>query len=597
MTRAATAKLRVYPALAGLGLIGALALGRPELAALAAPFAVLAGVGLALAQRPELRVHVELDRDRQLEDRTVSLELELAANARVDRLELLLKLPDGLVAEVPNPRVIRLAAGEQRELEVPVRCVHWGTYRVGEVLWRARDTFGLLVFEGSAGEPRPLKVYPSGETLQRLLQPLETQAFSGNQVARHRGEGIEFADLRPFTTGDRVRRVNWRATAKRGVPWVNEAHPERNTDVVLFLDTFAEARRSDTGTLDLGVRAAASFATHYLKEKDRVGLVSFGGVLNWLTAASGTTQLYRIVDSLLDAEILLSYAWKDLDVIPNADPAAARARHRPQPVARRAGRGLAARPAGPRLRPRRDRALAVFLRRGGSNRDRAARLPALASPPRRAPVAVRVARRSDRRMARRGAAGRDGGGGEGIQAPRPSRARLVTGVAALAAAAGLAAYPAVQDIDLRRLALALAGLAVVLLAAGLAARSGPVLGWGLAALGGEYAVLFAAQSHALDELTPLYAGAFFLVAELAFWSIEPRVPAWSEPGLVDRRLAYLAAVSAGAAAVAGLVVIVAAASGGGGAALEAIGVAATIGALGLVAVLVRRSATEVDSGP
>jgi len=56
VTRAATAKLRVYPALAGLGLIGALALGRPELAALAAPFAVLAGVGLALAQRPELRV-------------------------------------------------------------------------------------------------------------------------------------------------------------------------------------------------------------------------------------------------------------------------------------------------------------------------------------------------------------------------------------------------------------------------------------------------------------------------------------------------------------------------------------------------------------
>ena len=28
------------------------------------------------------------------------------------------------------------------------------------------------------------------------------------------------------------------------------------------------------------------------------------------------TQLYRIVDSLLDTEIVLNYAWKDLDVIP-----------------------------------------------------------------------------------------------------------------------------------------------------------------------------------------------------------------------------------------------------------------------------------------
>ena len=118
-----------------------------------------------------------------------------------------------------------------------------------------------------------------------------------------------------------------------------------------------------------------------------------------------------------------------------------------------------------------------------------------------------------------------------------------------------------QDIHLRRLALGLAGLAVALLAVGLARSLGAVLGWGLAALGGEYAVLFAAQSHALDELTPLYAGAFFLVAELAFWSIEPRVPAWSEPGLVERRLAYLAGVSAGAAAVAGLVLVVAAAVG------------------------------------
>lgn len=154
-----------------------------------------------------------------------------------------------------------------------------------------------------------------------------------------------------------------------------------------------------------------------------------------------------------------------------------------------------------------------------------------------------------------------------------------------------------QDIHLRWLALALGGIAVALLAAGIATRSGPVLGWALAALGGEYAVLFAAQGRALDELTPLYAGAFLLVAELAFWSIERRVSAWSEPGLAERRLARVAGACAGAAAVAGLVLVVAAASGGGGIALEAIGVAATIGALALVAVLIRRSATEVDSSP
>ena len=171
------------------------------------------------------------------------------------RLEVFVDLPRGLVAEEPNPILIRLARGERRELELPVRCVHWGVHEVGEVVWRAQDAYGFLVHEGRAGEARPLKVYPRGENVERLLRPLETQAFSGNQVARNRGEGIEFADLRPFTPGDRVRRVNWRATARRGEPWVNEMHPERNADVVLFLDTFAEARRDELGTLEAYITA------------------------------------------------------------------------------------------------------------------------------------------------------------------------------------------------------------------------------------------------------------------------------------------------------------------------------------------------------
>ena len=316
MTRSATGKLHVYVVLAGLGFLGGLTMGRPELVAIAAPFALFVAIALVAAKPPSVRASSEIARERQLEGRHVDLFLELSAERTVPRLEVFVDLPEALAAEAPNPILIRLARGEPRELEVPLRCVHWGAHEAGEVVWRARDPYGLLVYEGRAGRLHPLKVYPHGENVERLLRPLETQAFSGNQVARNRGEGIEFADLRPFTPGDRVRRVNWRATARRGQPWVNEMHPERNADVVLFLDTFAEARRDDLGTLDLGVRAAAALAALYLREKDRVGVVSFGGVLNWLTVTSGTTQLYRIVDSLLDAQIILSYAWKDLDVIP-----------------------------------------------------------------------------------------------------------------------------------------------------------------------------------------------------------------------------------------------------------------------------------------
>ena len=316
MTKAATPKLGAYAALAGAGLLAALVLGRPELAALAAPFAALLVVGLSLAEAPRVSAAFELEPERQVQGEAVNAEVELRAERHVPRLELLLDLPPELTAETPNPQLFALGYGERRELEHVLRCERWGAHRVGELVLRAHDTFGLFVFEQTLDLSKPVKVYPRGEALRQLLRPLETQPFAGNQLPRTRGEGIEFADLRPFVPGDRVRRVNWRATARRNEPWVNETHPERNTDVVIFLDTFAEARREGESTLDLAVHAAASLAVHYMREKDRVGLVAFGGVLNWLTASSGLVQLYRVLDSLLDAEIFLSYAWKDVSLLP-----------------------------------------------------------------------------------------------------------------------------------------------------------------------------------------------------------------------------------------------------------------------------------------
>ena len=70
------------------------------------------------------------------------------------------------------------------------------------------------------------------------------------------------------------------------------------------------------GTLDLAVRATAALADAYIHRRDRVGLVSFGGILRWLLPGMGTVQLYRIVDALLDTEIILSYYWTEIDVMP-----------------------------------------------------------------------------------------------------------------------------------------------------------------------------------------------------------------------------------------------------------------------------------------
>ena len=171
-------------------------------------------------------------------------------------------------------------------------------------------------WEGHAGGHHSLRIYPTEETLRTLVPALDTQVFAGNQVSRARGEGIEFADLREWRPGDRLRRVNWRATALRGSLWVNEQHLERNTDVVIFLDTFAEVREQARTTHLRAVRAATTLAHGYLQRKDRVGLVGFGGFVSWLVPQSGLRQLYAIVDRLLATEIVESYTRTGVILLP-----------------------------------------------------------------------------------------------------------------------------------------------------------------------------------------------------------------------------------------------------------------------------------------
>jgi len=290
-------RLAAYAALAAAGLVAGLAIGRVEPVALAAPF-VLALVAAVAGHEPRVSVRLSLDRDRALEGDEVTATVELSSTGGTERVEVLVPLPPELSVDGGPARALLLGAREERTVELRLRCERWGTFSIGPLLVRVRDTLGFRSWEGVAGDAQRLRVYPSEETLHSLVPPLETQVFAGNQVSRARGEGIEFADLREWQPGDRVRRVNWRATALRGSLWVNEQYPERNTDVVLFLDTFAEVRVEGRSTNDRAVRAAATLAHGYLQRKDRVGLVGFGGVLSWLVPESGTRQLYAIVDTL-----------------------------------------------------------------------------------------------------------------------------------------------------------------------------------------------------------------------------------------------------------------------------------------------------------
>ena len=310
MTRSATPKLAGYTGVAALALFLGLALRLPELIAVGAPFAALVAFALLVERPPRIDVRVTLGEERVVEGDEVDLELEVTSRRPA---ELFVPLSFGLeLVDGDNPSAV---SGDD-VVRLRVRADRWGAHLPGVVYLRTHDPFRIVRYETRLDRRVPLKAYPGPETLRTLARPLETQVFAGNQVARAKGDGIEFADLRQFARGDLVKRVNWRASARRGELWVNEYHPERNADVILFIDAFAEARDELGSTLDGTVRAAAAIAAHYLREKDRVGLVSFGGVFNWLLPSTGVLQQYRIVDALLDSRIVLNYAWKDIASIP-----------------------------------------------------------------------------------------------------------------------------------------------------------------------------------------------------------------------------------------------------------------------------------------
>jgi hypothetical protein len=118
-------------------------------------------------------------------------------------------------------------------------------------------------------------------------------------------------------------------------------------------------------------------------------------------------------------------------------------------------------------------------------------------------------------------------------------------------------------------------------------RSAPLLPCGFVGVGAAYAVFLSLRPGTVDARAPMVAAAFFIAAELSFWSIERRN--WhSERQVVVRRLALLVSAGLATAIVGGLLLLITS-ERGGGIGPEAAGVAAAVLTLVVIAALARRS--------
>jgi uncharacterized protein (DUF58 family) len=310
----ATPKLRGFVAVSVVAVVLALVLRQPSLVLVAAPFLLSLAAAVCLRREPEVDVRFRLSRTRVLEGDEVGATIVAATHGGPVLASFRLELPEQLRLSEPPPPA-RLRVGNPVTLTFQIGCDAWGAFRPGRVGMALHDPLRLFVWKKTLDQRVSLRAYPRVRSLGPPA-PARTQIFAGNHVARSRGEGFEFADLRPFAAGDRTRHINWRATARRREVWVNQFHPEQNADVFLFIDSFADERRADKALVEAAVRAAASLVDSYLSQRDRVGLISFGNGVQWLQPRAGNRQRYRLIEAMLETELVLSQTWQNLAILP-----------------------------------------------------------------------------------------------------------------------------------------------------------------------------------------------------------------------------------------------------------------------------------------
>ncbi len=137
-----------------------------------------------------------------------------------------------------------------------MRADTWGSHRLGAVNLSLRRPLGVTVWELVHDDSPSFNVLPSPEHLRQLLPPPASQSAAGVHISRLVGDGFDFAELRPFAAGDRLRDINWRASARSDQLQTNRRHPDRSGEVVLLLDTFADG----IGTASVTAQAALTRA-------------------------------------------------------------------------------------------------------------------------------------------------------------------------------------------------------------------------------------------------------------------------------------------------------------------------------------------------
>ena len=157
----------------------------------------------------------------------------------------------------------------------PMRCSQRGAFMFGPTNIRSGDLFGFFRREKKIDKIDNLLVYPRLVPLEKLGIP-SRQLFGDIRLKRHLFQDpVLTAGVRDYVSGDSLKRIHWKSTARLGRLQTKVYEPTTTVDISLFLDV-RTLRAPFWGSIyqlqELGIITAASISQHALKEGFRVGL-------------------------------------------------------------------------------------------------------------------------------------------------------------------------------------------------------------------------------------------------------------------------------------------------------------------------------------
>jgi uncharacterized protein (DUF58 family) len=159
-----------------------------------------------------------------------------------------------------------------------VRGSERGNTALGDIHVRLLGPLGLVWRQVRLPRRNDVVVQPGLLDLRRhRVLALHDRSVPGVRTVRERAEGREFERLREYVRGDDTRRIDWKATARRGALIVREYEAERSQNVVLAIDAgrLMTERIAGRERLDHALSAALVLADAAASRSDAVGALLF----------------------------------------------------------------------------------------------------------------------------------------------------------------------------------------------------------------------------------------------------------------------------------------------------------------------------------